>query len=99
MMTEETDYRTLIFNFPFYTFETWFNNLQALIDETKSKADLSEIERIAGKTDKTVISYLNSKQIQKLLDSEIVFDIFYNYVKIKKKEICLREAILLKSKY
>jgi hypothetical protein len=57
-----------------------------------------EIEKIVGKTDQTVISYLSSKQIQKLLNCEIVFDFFYNLVKIKENEIFLREAILLKTK-
>jgi len=57
-----------------------------------------EIERIVGKVDKTVISYLDSKRIQKLLDSEIIFDFFYNLVKIKGKDIFLREALVLKTK-
>lgn len=56
------------------------------------------IEKVTGKTDKTVISYLYSKKIQKLLNCEIVFDFFYNLVKIKKTEIFLREGILLKTK-
>ena len=64
-MAEETDYRTLIFNFPFYTFETWFYNLQGLIDETKSKADLSEIERIAGDAVINLfVSYSKSQKIE-----------------------------------
>jgi len=57
-----------------------------------------EIERIVGKVDKTVISYLDSKRIQKLLDSEIIFDFFYNLVKVKGKDIFLREALVLKTK-
>lgn len=57
-----------------------------------------KIEKIVGKTDQTVISYLSSKQIQKLLNCEIVFDFFYNLVKIKENKIFLREAILLKTK-
>jgi len=55
-----------------------------------------QIEKIVGKTDTTVISYLNSKQIQKLLDVEIIFDFFYNPIKIKNKNIFLREVIVLK---
>ncbi len=55
-----------------------------------------QIEKVVGKTDNTVISYLNSKQIQKLLDAEIVFDFFYNSVKIKNENIFLREVIVLK---
>ena len=55
-----------------------------------------QIERVVGKTDNTVISYLNSKQIQKLLNAEIVFDFFYNSVKIKNENIFLREIIVLK---
>jgi hypothetical protein len=55
-----------------------------------------KIGKIVGKTDKTVISYLNSKQIQKLLNAKVIFDFFYNLVKIDEKEILLREAILLK---
>jgi len=58
----------------------------------------SEIEKIVGKVDKTVISYLDSKKIQKLLNSEIIFDFFYNLVKIKGKNIFLREALVLKTK-
>jgi len=57
-----------------------------------------DIEKIVGKTDKTVISYLNSKRIKKILNCETVFDFFYNPVKIKKSEIFLREAIVLKTK-
>ncbi len=57
-----------------------------------------EIERIVGKVDKTIISYLDSKRIQKLLDSEIIFDFFYNLVKIKGIDIFLREALVLKTK-
>ena len=57
-----------------------------------------KIEEIVGKVDKTVISYLNSKKIQKLFDCEIIFDLFYNLVKIKRKEILLREALVLKTK-
>ncbi len=57
-----------------------------------------EIERIVGKVDKTVISYLDSKRIQKLLDSEIIFDFFYNLIKVKGKDIFLREALVLKTK-
>ena len=65
MMAEETDYRALIFNFPFYTFETWFNNLQALIGETKSKADLNEIERIAGEAVVNLfVSYSKAQKIE-----------------------------------
>jgi len=56
-----------------------------------------EIENIVGKTDQSVISYLDSKQIQKLLKSKIVFNFFYNPVKIKGKKILLREAIILKT--
>lgn len=54
------------------------------------------IEKLTGKTDDTVISYLDSKKIQKILNSTILFDFFYNPVKIKRKDIFLREAILLK---
>ena len=57
-----------------------------------------EIGRIVGKVDKTVVSYLNSKKIQKLLDSEIIFDFFYNLIKVKGKDIFLREALVLKTK-
>jgi len=57
-----------------------------------------EIERIVGKVDKTVISYLDSKKVQKLLDSEIIFDFFYNLVKVKGKDIFLRESLVLKTK-
>ena len=56
-----------------------------------------QIEKIVGKTDQTVISYLNAKEIQTLLKSEIVFDFFYNKKKIKTKEIFLREIIILKT--
>lgn len=56
-----------------------------------------EIEKIFGKTDNTVISYLNSKQIKKLFSSEIVFDLFYHQILIKNKNILLREAIVLKT--
>jgi hypothetical protein len=55
-----------------------------------------QIERVVGKTDNTVISYLNSKQIQKLLNAEIIFNFFYNSVKIKNENIFLREIIVLK---
>ena len=57
-----------------------------------------KLEKITGKTDPTVISYLDSKQIQKLLDSEIIFDVFYNSVTIKGKKILLREGIVLKTR-
>jgi len=57
-----------------------------------------EIERIVGKVDKTVISYLDSKRVQEVLDSEIIFDFFYNLVKVKGKDIFLREALVLKTK-
>lgn len=56
-----------------------------------------QIEKIVGKTDQTVISYLNAKEIGTLLKSEIVFDFFYNKKKIKTKEIFLREIIILKT--
>lgn len=56
-----------------------------------------EIGKIVGKTDQTVISYLYPKQIEKLLRSKIIFDFFYNPVKIKGKQILIREAILLKT--
>lgn len=56
-----------------------------------------EIENIVGKTDQTVISYLNSEKIKKLFQSEIIFDFFYNSVKIKENQIFLREVIVLKS--
>ena len=55
-----------------------------------------QIERVVGKTDNTVISYLNSKQIQKLLNAKIIFNFFYNSVKIKNENIFLREIIVLK---
>jgi len=58
----------------------------------------SSIEKIVGKTDKTVISYLDSKKIKKILNCEIIFDFFYNPIKLKKSKIFLREAILLKTK-
>jgi len=57
-----------------------------------------QIGKIIGKTDKTVITYLNSKKIQKLLNCDILFDFFYNPIKIKGSEVFLREAILLKTK-
>jgi hypothetical protein len=57
-----------------------------------------EIERVIGKVDKTVISYLDSKKVQKLLNSKIIFDFFYNSVKIKGKDIFLRETFVLKTK-
>lgn len=57
-----------------------------------------QIGKIIGKTDKTVIAYLNSKRIQKLLNCDILFDFFYNPIKIKGNEVFLREAILLKTK-
>ena len=56
-----------------------------------------EIEKIVGKTDQTVISYLKAKEIETLLKSEIVFDFFYNKKKIKTKEIFLREIIIFKT--
>lgn len=57
-----------------------------------------QIEKIMGKTDNTVISYLSAKDIQKQLNCDIVCDFFYNLIKIKENEIFLREAILLKTK-
>lgn len=56
----------------------------------------TELEKIAGKTDETVISYLNSKDINKILGGKIIFDFFYNQIIINEKSIFLREAILLK---
>lgn len=56
-----------------------------------------QIEKIVGKTDRTVISYLNAKEIEDLLKSKIVFDLFYNKKKIRTKEIFLREVIILKT--
>ena len=58
----------------------------------------SIIEKIVGKTDKTVISYLDSKKIKQILNCEIIFDFFYNPKKLKKSKIFLREALLLKTK-
>lgn len=57
-----------------------------------------KIERIVGKVDKTVISYLDSKKIQKLFNCEIIFNFYYNSKKIKGKDILLREALVLKTK-
>ena len=57
-----------------------------------------EIGKVVGKVDKTVISYLDSKRIQKLFDCEIIFDFFYNSKKIKEEDILLREALVLKTK-
>jgi len=56
-----------------------------------------QIEKIVGKTDTTVISYLNAKEIEDILKSKIVFDLFYNKKKIRTKEIFLREVIILKT--
>jgi len=57
-----------------------------------------EIEKTVGKTDKTVISYLNCDKIKKMLKCKTIFDFFYHSVKLKRKKIFLREAILLKTK-
>jgi hypothetical protein len=57
-----------------------------------------EIEKVVGKVDNTVISYLDSKIIQKSLNCKIIFDYFYNLVELRKKDIFLREAIVLKTK-
>ena len=57
-----------------------------------------ELERIVGKTDKTVISYLTCSKIERILNCSTIFDFFYHPVKIKGKEVSLREAILLRSK-
>ncbi len=56
-----------------------------------------EIGKIVGKTDDTVISYLEMNDIKKLLKTKMIFDYFYFPIKIKKREIFLREAILLKN--
>ncbi len=56
-----------------------------------------EIENVVGKTDQTVISYLKSENIEKLFQSKIIFDFFYNSVKIKENKIFLREVIILKT--
>lgn len=55
-----------------------------------------EIQKIIGKTDKTVIEYRKSSYIEKILGCKIIFDFFYNPVKLKSEKIHLREAILLK---
>jgi len=55
-----------------------------------------ELEKLIGKTDITVISYLNSKNIEKILHCKILFDFYYNSVRLKGKQVFLREALLLK---
>jgi len=57
-----------------------------------------QLTKITGKTDKTVISYLSAKRIQKIFDCNVVFDFFYGLIKIKGKNLLLREALLLKSR-
>ena len=57
-----------------------------------------QIKLITGKTDETVISYLDSNNIKKLLNCKIMFDFFYNLKNIKKNMIFLRESLLLKTK-
>lgn len=57
-----------------------------------------ELEKTVGKTDKTVISYLTCSKIERILNCSTIFDFFYHPVKIKGKEVSLREAILLISK-
>ena len=54
------------------------------------------IEKIKGKTDKTAIRYLNSEKISKMLNSQIIFDFFYNPKPVKYQKIPIREALLLK---
>jgi hypothetical protein len=56
-----------------------------------------EIGKVIGKTDDTVISYLEMNDIKKLLKTKMIFDYFYSPIQIKKREIFLREAILLKN--
>lgn len=54
-----------------------------------------DIGKIVGKLDNTVISYLDSKRIQKILKCNIIFDFFYHQVDLKGHKMFLREAILL----
>lgn len=54
------------------------------------------IEKIKGKTDKTAIRYLDSEKISKMLNSQIIFDFFYNPKPVKYQRIPIREALLLK---
>jgi hypothetical protein len=56
-----------------------------------------EIEKVIGKTDDTVISYLKMNDIKKILKTTMIFDYFYSPIQIKKREIFLREIILLKN--
>jgi hypothetical protein len=55
-----------------------------------------ELEGIVGKTDKTVITYLNSKKIEKILGCHLLFDFYYNPVCLKGKEVFLRQVLLFK---
>ena len=56
-----------------------------------------KIGKIVGKTDDTVISYLEMNDIEKLFKAKIIFDFFYHPIMLKRKRILLREAILLKT--
>jgi len=54
------------------------------------------IGKIVGKLDDSIISYLNVKQIHKIFNGKIIYDFFYHSIRLKDKDILLREAILLK---
>ena len=56
-----------------------------------------EIGKIMGKTDKTVYSYLDKNNLEKILNSTTIFDFYYHPIMLKRKRILLREAILLKT--
>ena len=46
--TTGSDYRSLIFNFPFWTFKGWFSKVEELIREASSSKQVNEIRTIAG---------------------------------------------------
>lgn len=54
------------------------------------------IGKIVGKLDDSVISYLDVKQIHKIFNGKIIYDFFYHSIRLRDKDILLREAILLK---
>ena len=56
-----------------------------------------EFPKRFGKSDDTVIYYLSSNEIARLLNCKIIFDFFYNLVDIKGETIFVRNAIVLQT--